>query len=89
MRAWIQLHSLGSKHCTIKGNLRLPDATLSTVEDDVMVFGTLHQAQEVSVMVLGSVAKDTYIGMNGNNAGYTVLLPGPFASERCPRTFSD
>ena len=41
--------------------------TLSTVEDDAMVFDSLHQAQEVSVMLLESVAKDTHIVVNGDN----------------------
>ena len=62
------MHALGSKHCTIKGNFRLPNATLSTVEDDAMVFGSLHQVQKVSVMLLRSSAEDAYIVMNGNNA---------------------
>ena len=43
--------------------------THSTIEDDAMVFGSLHQAQEVSVMLLRSAAKDAYIIMNGNYAG--------------------
>ena len=49
--------------------MKLPDVTLSALEDDDMVFGSLHQVQEVLVMLLGSAAKDAYIIMNGNNAG--------------------
>ena len=61
-------HALGSENCTIKGNLRLPDMALSAVEDDAMFLGSLHQAQEVLVMLLGGMAKDAYIIINGNNA---------------------
>ena len=65
----IQLNALGSEKCTIKGSLRLPDATLTTVEDDAMVFGNLNQVQEVLVILLGSAAEDAYIVVNGDNAG--------------------
>ena len=44
---------LGTSNCIIKGNVRLPDAALSTVEDDSMFLGSLHQVQEVLVMLLG------------------------------------
>ena len=46
-------HALCSESCTIKGNLKLPDVTLSAVEDDAMVLGSLHQMHEVPVMLLG------------------------------------
>ena len=65
----IQLHALGSENCGIEDNLRLPDVALSTVEDDAMFLGSLHQVQEVPVMLLGGTTKDTYIIINGNNAG--------------------
>ena len=61
-------HAMGSEHCTIEGNLRLPDATLSAVEDNTMFFGCLHQLWEVSVMLLRGATVDTYI-MNGDYAG--------------------
>ena len=64
----IQPHALGSKCCTIKGNLRLPDVTLSSVEDNAMVFGSLHQAQEVSVMLLRSVTEEMCIIVNGDSS---------------------
>ena len=62
-------HALHSEHCTIEGNLRLPDPTLWTVEDDAMFYGCLHQLQEVSVMLLGGMAVDAYFTMNGDYAG--------------------
>ena len=65
----IQSHALGSEHCTIEGNLRLPDVTLSTVEDNAMFFVCLHQLQEVLVMFLRGMTVDTYIIMNGDYAG--------------------
>ena len=72
-RVWILegsgLHALGSKHCTIEGNLRLPDLALCTVEDNAMFCSGLQEAQEVMVMLLRGMAKDAYIIMNGNNAG--------------------
>ena len=61
-------HALGSEHCTIEGNLMLPDLTLGTVEDDAMFCGGLHQVQEVPVMLLRGMAEDAYIIMYGNNA---------------------
>ena len=42
---------------------------LSTILDNAMFLGSLHQAQEVLVMLLGGTAKDAYIIMNGDNAG--------------------
>ena len=65
----IQPHALGSEHCTIEGNLRMPDVTLCAVEDNAMFFGCLHQLQEVSVMLLRGMAVDAYIIMNGDYAG--------------------
>ena len=61
-------HALGSKNCTIKGNLRLPDLAFFVVEDDTMVLGCCHQVQEVLIMLLRGTAEYTYIIMNGNNA---------------------
>ena len=63
----IQLHALCSEYSTKEGNLRLPDPTLQAVEDYVMLFGCLHQQEEVSFMVLGGMAIDTYI-VHHNNA---------------------
>ena len=68
----IQLHALGSENSAIEGNLGLPKEALSTVEDNAVFLGNLHQAQEVPVMLLGATAEDTYIIMNGNNAKYVV-----------------
>ena len=72
-RAWIleesSHHALDSEYCTIEGNLRLPDPTLSTVEDDGMFHGSLHQAQEVPVMLLRGMTKDAYIIRYDDNAG--------------------
>ena len=65
----VWLHALGSEICTIEGNLKLPDVALSTIEDNAMFFGSLHQVQEVPVMFLRGMAEDSYIIMNGNNAG--------------------
>ena len=62
-------HALGSENCTIEGNLGLPDAGLSAIDDDAMFLGRLHQMQEVPVMLLSGMAKDAYIIMNSNNAG--------------------
>ena len=59
----------GSKHCTVEGNLRLPDVTLSGVEDNTMFLGCLHQLQEVSVMLLRGMVIDAYVIMNGNDIG--------------------
>ena len=39
----IQPHALGSEHCTIEGNLMLPDATLGAIEDNAVYLGCLHQ----------------------------------------------
>ena len=61
-------HALCSEHCTIEGNLRLPDLTLCDVEGDAMFFGCLHQLQEVLVMLLGGMSMDAYIIMNGDYA---------------------
>ena len=66
---WIWPHALGSKHYIIKGNLRLPEATLSAIEDGAMVFGSLYQVQEVLVMLPRSAAEDAFIIMYSNNAG--------------------
>ena len=65
----ILLHALGHKHCAIEGNLRLPDLTLSAVEDNAMLMDCLHQLQEMSLMLLGGMAIDAYIIMNGNYVG--------------------
>ena len=64
----IWLHAFGSKHCAMESNLRLPDSTLSTVEDDVMVMGCLHKLQELLVMLLWGMAIDAYIMMNDDCA---------------------
>ena len=64
----IWLNALGSEHCAIEGNLRLPDLTLCTVEYNVTLMGCLHQLQEVLVMLLVGTAIDAYIIMNGNYA---------------------
>ena len=61
-------HALGSENYTIEGNLRLPDPTLGTVEDDAMFCSGLHQVQEVSFMLLRVMAKYAYIVMHGDNA---------------------
>ena len=42
---------------------------LSTIKDDAMVLGSLHQAQEVLIMLLGGTAKYAYIIMFGDNTG--------------------
>ena len=65
----IWLHSLGSENCTIEGNLRLSDVVLSAVEDNAVFFGSLYQTQEVPVMLIRGMAEDSYIIMNGGNAG--------------------
>ena len=41
---------------------------LSTVEDDAMILGSLHQVQEVLIVLLRGMAEYAYIIMNGNNA---------------------
>ena len=61
-------HALGNENCAIKGNLRLLDMALSTVEDDTMVPGSPHQAQEVLIIILGGTAEYSYMVMNGDNA---------------------
>ena len=38
------------------------------VEDDTMFLGSLHQAQEVLIMLLRGMTEYTYIIMNGDNA---------------------
>ena len=65
----IQPHALGSKHYAVERNLRLPDLTRSAVEDNAMLMSSLHQLQEVSVMLLGGTAVDTYLIMTSNYAG--------------------
>ena len=65
----IQLHALGSEYCALEGNLRLPDPALSGVEDDAMFCGSLHWAQEVTVMLLRGMAEEAYVIMYGSNAG--------------------
>ena len=57
------------KTVSIKGNLSLPDVVLCTVEDNTMFLGSLHQAQEVLIMLLRGMAEYAYIVMNGDNAG--------------------
>ena len=64
----IWLHALGSEHCVIEGNLRLPDLTLGAVEENAVFFGCLHQLQQMLVMLLRGMAVDSYIVMNGNYA---------------------
>ena len=59
---------------TIEGNLRLPDLTLCTVDNNTMLFGCLHQLQEVSVMLLGGMAIYTYIIFNDDYAWETVCF---------------
>ena len=61
-------HVLGSEDCTIEGNLRLHDVALIAAEDNTMVLGSLHQVQEVLIMLLRGTAKYAYIVMNGKNA---------------------
>ena len=41
---------------------------LRAVEDDAMVLGSLHQVQEVLIVLLRGTAKYAYIVMYGNNA---------------------
>ena len=65
-------HALCSKYITIEGNLRLPDLTLQAVEDYAVLFGCLHQLEEVSVMVLRGMAIDAYIVMHCDNARESV-----------------
>ena len=38
----IQPHALGSENSAMEGNLRLPDAAHSVIEDNTMFFGGLH-----------------------------------------------
>ena len=57
-----------SEYCTIEGDLGLPDLTLSAVKGDVMLFGCLHELEQVSVMPLRGMAVYTYIIMYGDYA---------------------
>ena len=61
-------HTLSSEDCAIKGNLRPADVALGTVEDNIMVLGSLHQVQEMLIVLLRGMAEYTYIIMNGDNA---------------------
>ena len=45
------------KTAVIKGNLRLANVELKTVEDDAMVLGSLHQVQVVLIVLLRGMAK--------------------------------
>ena len=61
--------ALVNENFPIEGNLRLPYVALSTVEDNTMFPGSLHQMQEVPVMLLRGMAEDAYIIINSDNVG--------------------
>ena len=62
------LHTLGSEHCTIKADLWLPYPALAAVEYKAVLCYSLHELDEVLVMVLGGMAVDTDVIMDGYDA---------------------
>ena len=70
----VWLYALCGEYSTVEGNLKLPDVTLQAVKDNDMLFGCLHQLEDVSVMLLSGTAIHTYIIMDHNNAGRWIVV---------------
>ena len=66
-RAWI-FEGSGCKPCAVLCNLGLADLTLQAVENDAVLFGCLHELEQVSVILLGGMTVFAYIILYSNYA---------------------
>ena len=53
----------------MEADLGYPDPILGTIEDDARLTCCLHELHQVSIMLLGSLAIDTYIILDHDDAG--------------------
>ena len=63
----VGLHTSRGEHYAVKADLWLPDPTLAAVKHDPFLQDSLHQLDQVPVMLLRGSSEDTDIIVNGDD----------------------